>query len=137
MSYFIQDERYLLEESKKIKKALRKINIEKKRSDAGQKRISYKLNTSSQYNSYLKRANAKQFEFELTDEMFLNLKYTQCIYCGGVPTGFDRVDNSIGYTIENSAPCCFKCNMMKNTKTQRDFLQQIIKIYNHSCKGLK
>lgn len=47
---------------------------------------------------------------------------TWCSYCGikfsdlerlGVHSSFDRMDNSIGYTVENTALCCFNCNAAK------------------------
>jgi deoxycytidylate deaminase len=38
-----------------------------------------------------------------------------CIYCGKQITtaGIDRIDNNVGYTIDNCVACCRVCNWMK------------------------
>lgn len=71
-------------------------------------------------------------------DQFLTLKeYTHlfslpCIYCGGDTNGgLDRIDNTSGYSKENSAPCCRMCNYMKKNYTTEDFLAHINKIYEH------
>ena len=46
--------------------------------------------------------------------------------------GIDRVDNSLGYTLENSVSCCSKCNYMKKTLNVENFLLHIAKIYNYN-----
>jgi hypothetical protein len=43
--------------------------------------------------------------------------------------GIDRVDNDKGYISDNCVPCCWKCNNMKNTMKQKDFINHIISIY--------
>jgi 5-methylcytosine-specific restriction endonuclease McrA len=55
-----------------------------------------------------------------------------CHYCGNkiIGVGLDRIDSSIGYTIENCVPCCKDCNIMKNAKGYDEFIQkckQIVK----------
>lgn len=35
--------------------------------------------------------------------------------------GIDRVDSSIGYTIQNSVPCCKICNYAKHNLTLEEF----------------
>lgn len=46
--------------------------------------------------------------------------------------GIDRKDNSesVGYTLENSVPCCGICNGMKNDHTELNFLGHVKKIVN-------
>jgi hypothetical protein len=113
---------------------IRNSNVRKQRSDRGTERETYDFQKDRLYISYMRRAHSKGFEFELEEDMFINIKTHQCIYCGGIPTGFDRVDNSIGYTLENAKPCCGKCNMMKHVKGVDDFLSHIKLIYNYSIK---
>jgi len=125
-AYDTLTENELHEESERIKQVLK---VRKSRNDKGKKRERYRQTGSKKFHTYQKRANARGFEFELTDVMFDQLKYCQCVYCGGTPTGFDRMDNSIGYTIENSVPCCFKCNMMKYQHTYEDFIKHCKKVY--------
>ena len=56
-------------------------------------------------------------------------KYKQFTYrCNGV----DRVDNNIGYTLENSVSCCSWCNSMKNILPVNEFLNKIKKIHDYS-----
>lgn len=64
---------------------------------------------------------------------FTELSSQPCVYCGDDGrVGIDRVDNSIGYTRENSAPACTLCNFMKKALTAQDFLNHITKIYKHN-----
>jgi hypothetical protein len=51
--------------------------------------------------------------------------------------GIDRMDNNIGYTIDNCVPCCIICNMMKGNKSiigkkviQYDLKGHFIKIWD-------
>lgn len=52
---------------------------------------------------------------DLTREVIRELISKPCHYCGDVNErmGVDRVDNSVGHTVENCAPCCIRCNMLK------------------------
>ena len=36
--------------------------------------------------------------------------------------GIDRVDSAIGYTLANSVACCPECNISKNDRTTKDFI---------------
>ena len=47
--------------------------------------------------------------------------------------GIDRVDNNIGYTEENTVPCCEFCNRAKLNNTEEYFKTKIIKI----AKGIE
>lgn len=69
-----------------------------------------------------------------------------CFFCGSPPSniatnrgkipktviysGIDRLDNSIGYTERNCAPCCKKCNYWKRADSVDTFLQHVRKIYD-------
>ena len=45
--------------------------------------------------------------------------------------GIDRLDNSIGYTVENCVPCCAQCNTMKMDYTLDEFINHIYAITKH------
>lgn len=123
----------LINESKKIKKA-----IKKSRADKGIKRICYSNNEGKEYRSYRLRANAKKFEFEITNEEFYVIINMNCAYCGSDKAGgIDRVNSKIGYTKDNIKPCCRKCNMMKYTHSVNDFLNHVRKInsYQNNAKS--
>lgn len=49
--------------------------------------------------------------------------------------GIDRIDSSIGYTIENSVACCSMCNRMKNHYDLSVFLEKIRLINLKHCEG--
>lgn len=42
--------------------------------------------------------------------------------------GLDRVDSDLGYTKENSVPCCVDCNFAKNDKTVQEFMAWLRRI---------
>ncbi len=125
------------EEIKKLRAVQRKIRIEQDleikgaRSDKGTERQKYDTTLSKKHISYLKRANAKGFGFELTGKHFDELENAICYYCGDAATGFDRVDSKKGYLLTNVVPCCSPCNMMKNAVTVKDFIGKIKKIHSH------
>lgn len=104
------------------------------------------------FTSYRNRAYKKNIVFELTKEYFGELVSRNCMYCGSQPfnmvpkkvknningriivNGIDRIDSSIGYTVDNCVPCCKICNVMKNSLTKREFLEWVEKIYKYSLK---
>jgi len=45
--------------------------------------------------------------------------------------GVDRVNNKIGYRVDNCVPCCSVCNIMKNTLGVADFLAHVQRIHQH------
>lgn len=81
----------------------------------------------------------KQKEFRLDRLQFRALVLAPCTYCGQPPTarnagnrkktepvnGIDRLDPSIGYTVENSVPCCKQCNLAKHCYSVNEFLSWI------------
>jgi len=83
------------------------------------------------YDLYIRGAKKRSHQFTLTFEDYLKLSSRACEYCGdrSVRNGIDRKDNSVGYTSENSVPCCSKCNLMKRNYSVREFLRHIRKIY--------
>lgn len=103
------------------------------------------------FGTYRYNAKKKGLEFDLTIEIFKELVSKNCIYCDAAPVvrnkklkkgrigqlpcnGVDRKNNSIGYTIDNSAPCCPKCNMMKKDLKYDEFLIHIGKINDFQLK---
>lgn len=49
-----------------------------------------------------------------------------CSYCGFPSTGLDRIENSIGHTIENCVPCCSECNSARmDNFTYKEMIQFI------------
>lgn len=96
--------------------------------------------------SYRAGAERRGFEWSLTEEDFDRLTSSNCIYCGTPPsqvrtlkscmgsfvyTGIDRVDNALGYTPENSVPCCTKCNLWKGKLSHDEFVSHLTRIAKH------
>lgn len=84
------------------------------------------------YGSYKRRAKKKQLEFNLSKEDFKAITSKNCYYCGKKPShqlkikynryngsyiynSIDRINNSVGYIIENCIAACGDCNKMRNS----------------------
>jgi hypothetical protein len=100
------------------------------------------------YGRYIQNARKRELEFTLKKEEFREIVTSTCKYCGALPSnsmnhtrtngaflsnGIDRVNNNIGYTIENCVPCCTICNYAKRKMSKSDFLDWVKRVYSHSC----
>lgn len=97
-------------------------------------------------NSYYSNAKRKNIIITLTKEQIKKYLHGNCYYCGTEPkkmfshkkcfggflyNGIDRLNNNMGYTIENTVTCCSSCNYFKNRLDYNDFINIICKIYNN------
>jgi hypothetical protein len=104
------------------------------------------------YHLYKKNADYRNVSFELSKDQFRLLTKGNCFYCGAEPSmlhkrlisngaylcnGVDRVDNAIGYTAENSVPCCTDCNMMKKAMSAEKFVSACRRIVGHQSTRLE
>jgi len=97
------------------------------------------------YNVYRSSARSRKKSFTLSKDDFRYITQQNCHYCGSPPSksssnrktnlngayvysGIDRKDNNLGYTIENSLPCCEACNFLKKDINYDEFLKMIFKI---------
>lgn len=82
---------------------------------------------------YLRQRNGAKrrgIPFNLLKEHFDNLRGSTCHYCGdNTVTGFDRIDSSLGYSLDNVVPCCKLCNQAKNNLTTEEFFALVQRIY--------
>lgn len=96
------------------------------------------------YNQYQNGAKKRHLDFNLTLENVKELSSKNCHYCGQPPTqimnkesekgkyiynGIDRVDNKLGYSIDNCAPCCKVCNRAKDVMSLDEFYNWIKKVF--------
>ena len=85
---------------------------------------------------YKAAAKRRDLSFNLTTEKFRELTKQNCFYCGKIPSqimrhpelnggytynGIDRIDNTVGYFLNNCVPCCYTCNRAKGQMTQEEF----------------
>jgi len=96
------------------------------------------------WNYYRTNAKARDYSWELEYDQFLKLIQMPCEYCGVEPSdlfetpdgdkcvksGIDRVNNVIGYHIDNVVPCCKICNRAKGTLDIDTFKKWISRIKN-------
>lgn len=98
-------------------------------------------------------AKTRKIEMSLSVFDIANLVFENCYYCDAPPArlikhtrdcaqvkvpvnGIDRYDNSVGYTKDNSVPCCSYCNYLKRDRHGLDFLKVVKKISeNIDSKG--
>lgn len=83
-------------------------------------------------------------------EDFFRLVSLECFYCGSSPAreikghlnggfvynGLDRVDNNLGYTLENVVTCCMTCNEAKRAKPYGEFVEWIGRLAARQDKHL-
>lgn len=71
------------------------------------------------------RRRGLAFDFTL-DEFTSRFWQKICCYCGDTleTTGVDRLDYREGYTIPNTVPCCYICNIMKRKLSQGAFVRK-------------
>lgn len=109
------------------------------------------------FDMYKRRAKKFSRDFSLTEDEFRSLTKSNCYYCGEPPSmvyihkeknsteqakengkyiynSVDRIDSGLGYTVENSRPCCKICNTMKLNHSEEDFVEHIKKVYEHFAK---
>lgn len=91
---------------------------------------------------YKFRAKKAKLSFCISKEIFVKLISNKCYYCSDDPknhkyvtnngvlvyNGLDRVDNTLGYTVDNVVTCCAECNWMKGEMSREDFFIRMKKI---------
>lgn len=80
--------------------------------------------------AYKKTAKRSDLEFLLTEKEFSLFWKQNCFYCNDkIETiGLDRIDNNIGYNINNIVSCCIECNYLKSKHDTKKLKQLHIKL---------
>ncbi len=86
---------------------------------------------------YRDRAIKKGLEYSITKDEFDAIIDRECYMCGKQNTsvhknGVDRYDNNVGYTTDNSRPCCGECNYMKRDYSYTELFDKFMLIYNYN-----
>ena len=89
----------------------------------------------STYNQYRNRAVKVGLEFCITPLQYNDITSQCCYICGKIndefnENGMDRLDNNVGYLIENIKACCAECNCMKINYNFDDILEKFYLIHN-------
>jgi hypothetical protein len=86
------------------------------------------------FRRYMRSTQGTGRVFELTLDEFKTLVAQPCVYCNDStdPRGIDRWDNKIGYTFQNSRPCCGFCNKLKGTLGGAAFVERCQRIAHHT-----
>src|SRR5277367_1528607 len=91
---------------------------------------------------YKRQAVDRGLKWTITDNYFFNLIKGLCYYCGWQPTatqhfnGVDRYDESLGYTPQNSVPCCAGCASVKQELSPEDLWKQVKRILDRHPNGI-
>lgn len=99
------------------------------------------------YGRYRHNASIKGYSFNLSKDEFKPITKMDCHYCGASPTGsmvrskstngsyihngVDRIDNQLGYELNNVVPCCKLCNYAKRDRNYHEFINWIKKASIH------
>lgn len=112
----------------------RKTLLEKKREYGKQnpeKLKERRESTKNRYSALKSRCKRLKKFLSISFEEYAEIVKNDCFYCGGIlpPAGFglDRIDSSLGYTINNVLPCCRVCNVLKNDKSVLELLEHLPK----------
>ncbi|MHA1737419.1 MAG: hypothetical protein ACTSWD_02465 [Candidatus Heimdallarchaeota archaeon] len=91
----------------------------------------------------------RNYDFNLSEQQFKSLLFENCYYCGQSPSikinysikngvekdvyynGIDRLNNDIGYNVDNCVTCCQICNKAKGILSESDFMQWIDKLISY------
>lgn len=104
-----------------------------------------------------RRVWRNRYKDGISFEDFYKKSQENCYYCGSEPNniqnnakddkkaslyakengnfiynGLDRIDSSKDHSINNVLPCCKWCNYAKRERSQEEFLNWVIKLYNHN-----
>jgi len=84
------------------------------------------------YGDFVRSSRARRLVVDITKDEYESFRNAKCYYCNSQIDGvrLDRVDNTMGYFMENIVPCCKICNYMKMGLSIVDFLDHIKLIYN-------
>ena len=106
---------------------------------------------------YKSGARLRNYSWELSFEDFVEIASKPCYFCGQEPkdwecfsnspsirkdspladaelykikfSGVDRYDNTKGYTVENSVPCCVYCNRAKSDMSFEQFKTHVERMH--------
>ena len=91
------------------------------------------------YRIYKRESKKRNLEYNLTLEQFSLFFDQPCFYCGETDNkklGIDRVDNNIGYNVENCVTCCQICNFTKHNLNYEKWINYIKQLVNFKINNI-
>ena len=91
-------------------------------------------------------AGKRGYSWNLSNSYVRNITSMNCYYCDRIPSqsinrndsngayiynGIDRINNSIGYTEENTVPCCKDCNYAKRERSHGEFISWVLDVHSN------
>lgn len=95
-----------------------------------EERRAYYSTPRGKWNSYRSSARQRKLKFALTYEEFMSFWQKPCSYCGAQinTIGIDRIDNTVGYILENVTSCCTECNFFKKDMHRDELFSHVRRI---------
>lgn len=101
------------------------------------------------YSQYCRNIKHRGLDMDLSFDEFKSLSEKPCFYCGNNPparslkrqnltmiaNGIDRVDNNLGYILDNCVSCCEWCNRAKGAYDKEYFIEQCRKVAAVARRG--
>lgn len=97
------------------------------------------------YNRVKGNAKTRKIKWDLDINQFQKIAQNRCFYCNCIPSkspgfrdrspfyhGLDRLNNNLGYTVDNSVSCCSICNYAKHTLSIEEFKTWLTNCYTHT-----
>ena len=106
---------------------------------------------NSLLDNYRRNAEKRGIEFDLSEQEFRSLTEQDCYYCGSPPlasytssgcngdyiyNGVDRVNNELGYIVDNCVPCCKFCNRAKGWDSHEVLIAYLDRVAAFRSKDL-
>lgn len=100
----------------------------------------FKCGENAKYYRFISESKSRDINNEISEQIY-NLTISQpCTYCKNNFTegcrGIDRINSEIGYVLGNITPCCYTCNLLKNTLNKDDFMKHLKRIYDFKVKNI-
>lgn len=101
----------------------------------GRKSTNKAIRTTGRFTRAKGLAKQKEVTWNIGKEDYIALLKNSCFYCGlenNVETGIglDRLDTTLGYSLENCVNCCWECNVVRSnlfTIKQMKIIGQVIR----------
>lgn len=99
---------------------------------SGKSNAAYNRTPKGRYRELKRSAKRKGRVFTITLDDYEFLLTHACAYCGitvekdgGAGYWLDRIDNDLGYTVDNILPCCGRCNRIRGADLNVEQMFQV------------